>query len=84
MDIVKVYQKAAADFADLYDVNDSHVISIIASVMMTRDGQGIPGGGFVQAVVDNDLYSAISRADSTSLKNIKVISAANKMAHLNY
>lgn len=83
MDIVKDYQEAALKFAADYEVADQHVVSIIASVMMTRDGQGLLGGSFVQAVVDNDLYGALSRADYKCLANIKAIVAANQFAYLN-
>lgn len=46
-----------------------HVKSVGVSVLQTRDG-GIQGGGFVQAVVANDLSGAYNRADSTNLKVI--------------
>jgi hypothetical protein len=83
MDIVNQYQKAAEEFALEYDVTNPHIIRIIASVMMTRDEQGIQGGGFVQSVVDNDLFGAISRADNECYQNLKVIVAANQYAYLN-
>ena len=47
----------------------NHVKSIGVSVLQTRDG-GMQGGGFVQAVVANDLSGAYNRADSTNLKVI--------------
>ena len=47
----------------------NHVKSIGVSVLQTRDG-GMQGGGFVQAVVANDLSGAFNRADSTNLKVI--------------
>jgi hypothetical protein len=83
MDIVTQYQSAAEEFALEYDVTNPHIIRIIASVMMTRDEQGIQGGGFVQSVVDNDLFGAISRADNECYQNLKVIVAANQYAYLN-
>jgi hypothetical protein len=83
MDIVTQYQSAAEEFALEYDVTNPHIIRIIASVMMTRDEQGIQGGGFVQSVVDNDLFGAISRADNECYQNLKVIVAANHYAYLN-
>ena len=83
MEIVNRYHEAAREFALNYDVTSEHIISIIASVMMTRDGQGYSGGSFVHAVVDNDLFQAISRADSECYQNLKVIVAANQYAHLN-
>ena len=47
----------------------NHVIDVGTSVLQTRDG-GMQGGGFVQAVVANDLSGAFNRADSTNLKVI--------------
>ena len=83
MEIVKQYQLAAEEFALQYEVTNPHIINIIASVMMTRDGKGLQGGSFVQAVVDNDLFGAISRADDVCYQNLKVIVAANQYAYLN-
>lgn len=82
MELITQYNKAAAEFASQYDVYSPHIISIIASVMMTRDGKGYPGGGFVHAVVANDLFRAVSTADWECYQNLKVITAANKFAHL--
>ena len=42
----------------------SHVVNIGTSILSTKWGIGYPGGSFVQAVVDNDLMGAFSRADS--------------------
>jgi hypothetical protein len=42
----------------------SHIVNIGTSILCTKWGIGYPGGGFVQAVVDNDLMGAFSRADS--------------------
>jgi len=82
MDIVKQYQLAAEEFALQYEVTNPHIINIIASVMMTRDDKGLRGGGFVQSVVDNDLFGATSKADNQCLENIKVIVAANQYSYL--
>lgn len=46
-----------------------HVKSVGVSVLQTRDG-GIPGGSFVQAVVQNDLSGSYNRADSTNRRVI--------------
>jgi len=83
MEIVNQYQIAAEEFALEYDVTNAHIINIIASVMMTRDGKGLQGGGFVQSVVNNDLFGAISKADSECYNNLKVIVAANQYSYLN-
>jgi hypothetical protein len=82
MDIVNQYRVAAEEFALQHGVTNAHIISIIASVMMTRDGRGISGGGFVQSVVSNDLFGAISRADIECYNHLKVIVAANQYAYL--
>lgn len=82
MDIVTQYLKSAEEFASYYGVSNPHIIRIISSVMMTRDGSGLTGGGFVQSVVNNDLFGAISKADSECYENLKVIVAANQFAHL--
>ena len=83
MEIVNQYQSAAKEFALEYEVTNPHIINIIASVMMTRDGKGLQGGSFVQSVVDNDLSGAISKADTQCLQNLKVIVAACDYAYLN-
>ena len=83
MEIVKQYQLAAEEFALQYEVTNPHIINIIASVMMTRDGKGLRGGSFVESVVDNDLSGAISKADNECYQNLKVIVAACDYAHLN-
>ena len=83
LDVVEKYNKVAKEFAAKYNVDSPHIISIIASVMMTRDGVGLTGGSFVQSVVDNDLYGTISRADYECEANLKVITSANRFAHIN-
>lgn len=45
-----------------------HIIQIGTSILCTKWGIGYPGGSFVQAVVDNDLMAAVSRADGTNVK----------------
>lgn len=83
IEIINQYRIAAKEFANRYEVDNEHIVSIIASVMMTRDKRGINGGGFVQSIVDNDLFGAISKADSTCQHYLKVIVAANQYSYLN-
>ena len=76
------YYQASEKFAQSYQLTPSaHIIDVIASVMMTRDNVQ-QGGSFVQSVVKNDLYGAISRADSECLANIKIIVLAKDFAHV--
>jgi hypothetical protein len=75
------YNEIAKEFSKKYGVEDSHIFSVVASVMMTRD-KFQAGGSFVQAVVNNNLWEAINRADTECLKHIKVIVAAREYAHI--
>ena len=56
-----------------------HIVDIIVSVMMTRDGV-MQGGSFVQAIVNNDLRGAISRADGDCTNHLRVIALAHPFA----
>ena len=47
-----------------------HVHNMCVSILCTKYGIGYPGGGFVQAVVNNDLMGAFGRADSINKKYI--------------
>lgn len=82
MDIVNQYSLAAREFANENYVINPHIVNIIASVMMTRDGVGLKGGGFVQSVIDNDLYGAISKADAECYQHLKLIVAAKTNLHI--
>lgn len=52
--------------------NRYHIEDLISSVMMTRD-KIMLGGSFVKAVVENDLESAIIRADDGATRALKII-----------
>jgi hypothetical protein len=58
-----------------------HVASIGASVMMTRDKFQL-GGGFVTAVVNNDLSDAVNRADTDCIRALKYFVYVNRFVHL--
>ena len=62
------------------DVSE-HIIDIIISVMLTRDGI-MQGGGFVQAICQNDLRNAVGRADSDCIKHLKLITMAYSNAYV--
>ena len=83
MEDKKLYQ-TARDFVKRYDVEVSdHIIDIIVSVMRTRDGIGPMGGSFVQSIVNNDLYDAVTRGDNDCLKNLKIITLAKRNCFVN-
>ena len=54
---------------------------VIISVMMTRDDV-LQGGGFVQAICQNDLRNAVGRADSDCIKHLKLITMAYSNAYV--
>lgn len=83
-DVRQPYWNRAKQFAKDYRVDVSqHIIEIMASTMMTRDNV-LMGGGFVQAVIKNDLAQAIDRADPAVLANIRIIVLAYRFAFLQY
>ena len=56
---------------DMNEENKAHIINIGTSILCTKWEIGFEGGGFVQAVVANDLMKAVGSADGTSLKGLK-------------
>jgi hypothetical protein len=52
----------------------NHIVHVASSVLMTRD-EFMTGGSFVQAIVDNNLYHAVNRADSTMQRCLCFMSA---------
>ena len=82
------YVKAAREHLHNYGVNDysQHIVDIIVSVMMHRDGI-MRGGGFVEAICNNDLRGALARADDECKQYLRVIALAHPYAfieQLNY
>jgi len=72
MDIREECYERATKFAIEYGFTNvsEHILDIMVSIMCTRDKSSYPGGGFVEAVVANDLYLAMSRADTDCRNNI--------------
>jgi hypothetical protein len=71
-ELIDMYHNAALMHCNEWEVDNPHVIQVCQSVMMTRD-KFLIGGSFVQSVVENNLSKAVSFADSTCFKNLKVI-----------
>lgn len=53
-------------------MSEEMIAEMITSIICTRDGISYPGGSFVQAICDNDLDGAVSRADSNNIKLLKL------------
>ena len=83
MDIREKCRERAIQFAKEWNEDVSeHIIDIMVSIMATRDKSSYAGGGFVQAVVANNLYLAMSRADVDCRKNLFLLTMCNMNCHL--
>lgn len=63
-----------------YDVS-THIIDVMASVMMHRDKYQT-GGGFVEAICNNDLDSACSRADDECINYLRLFSLVKRFGYI--
>ncbi len=84
MDIREQYRERAIQFAKEWDFENvsEHIIEIMVSIMATRDKTSYAGGGFVQAVVANNLYLAMNRADMDCRKNLFLLTMCNMNCYL--
>ena len=74
MDIREQCRERAIKFAKEWQTEVSeHILDIMVSIMCTRDKSSYAGGGFVEAVVNNNLYLAMSRADTECRNNIFIL-----------
>lgn len=81
---MREYREKASNWVDAYRVRPEdrdHIVDIVASLMMTRDGV-LSGGSFVHAVLENDLFNTVGRGDEVCQRNLKVIVAAKYYCHL--
>ena len=77
LEVREKYEKEAVRFAQAWEVDvTKHNVDIMISIMMHRDGI-MSGGGFVEAVCNNDLMEAVSRADMDTLRVIKLLALTN-------
>ena len=84
MDIREQYRERAIKFAKEWNEQNisDHIIDIMVSIMATRDKTSYVGGGFVEAVVENNLYLAMSRADMECRRNIFLLTMCRMNCHL--
>jgi hypothetical protein len=83
MDIREQYRERAIEFVKEWGENVSdHIIDIMVSIMATRDKTSYAGGGFVEAVVSNNLYLAMNRADTDCRKNLFILTMCNMNCYL--
>ena len=83
MDIREQNRERAIEFAKEwgYENVSNHIIDIMVSIMCTRDKSSYAGGGFVEAVVANNLYLAMSRADTDCRNNNFLLSMCAMNCH---
>ena len=83
MDIREQYRERAIQFVKEWDTEVSeHILDIMVSIMATRDKSSYAGGGFVEAVVANNLYLAMSRADTDCRNNIFILTMCCANCHI--
>ena len=85
MDIREQSRERAIEFAKEWNCENvsEHILDIMVSIMCTRDKSSYAGGGFVEAVCANNLYQAISRADSSNLKVLKLLTLCHRNCYIN-
>ena len=85
MDVREKCYERATKFAIEYGFTNvsEHIMDVMVSIMCTRDKSSHTGGGFVQAVVANDLYLALSRADTDCRNNIYLLTMCKQNCFLN-
>jgi hypothetical protein len=85
MDIREQCRERATKFAIEYGFTDvsEHIIDVMVSIMCTRDKTSHAGGSFVKAVVNNDLYAALSKADADCRNNIYLLTMCKENCFLN-
>jgi hypothetical protein len=54
-----------------YKETADHIINIGTSILCTKWGVGPEGGGFVKAIVNNDLMATFNRADNINRRCIE-------------
>lgn len=84
MDIREKCRERAILFAKEwgYDNLSNHILDIMVSIMCTRDKSSYAGGGFVEAVINNNLLQAATRADSECVKYLKLLALTNSQCYV--
>ena len=77
------YDYVARDLAQRYSYNDisEHIVDVMISVMMHRDAYQ-RGGSFVEAICDNKLDEACSRADDDCINYLRLFSLVKRFGYI--
>lgn len=65
---------------ELKDVDIQHIIDIACSIVYTRDNI-MQGGSFVKAIIDDKLSRAVSYADTTCIRALKLFINVRDFVH---
>ena len=86
MDIREKCRERAIRFANEWKSEfpnvSEHNIDMMVSIMCTRDKSSYPGGSFVEAICANDLFGAVTRADSDNIRVIKLLALTHRQCYL--
>jgi hypothetical protein len=79
----KQYDYVARDLAKRYAYHNisEHIVDVMISVMMHRDGYQ-RGGSFVEAINDNKLDEACSRADDDCINHLRLFSLVKRFGYI--
>lgn len=77
-----VDKNKGAIIGEVTDEEITHIKDIGESIIRTRDSVHPTGGSFVHAIVSNTLDSAVSYADGTCLKALKLFVLIKNWCHV--
>jgi hypothetical protein len=60
-----------------------HIIQLAIELVLSRENIKLTNADFIKAILDNNLESAISLSDSTSIKALKFLVMIKKWCHIN-
>mgnify|MGYP006173959521 CR=1 FL=1 len=60
-----------------------HIIQLAIELVLSRENIKLTNTDFIKAILDNNLESAISLSDSTSIKALKFLVMIKKWCHIN-
>ena len=77
------YDYVARDLASRYAYHNisEHIVGVMISVMMHRDNYQ-KGGGFVEAIIENKLDEACSRADDDCINYLRLFSLVKRFGYI--
>ena len=83
---VQSYANRKLDFMLLLPVTEGekqYIIQLAMELVASRENIKLINTGFIKAILDNDLESAINLSDSTNIKALKFLVMVKKWCHVN-